>query len=291
MLKTVSAETSREEIAQILDDDGGVVIEGAVDREIVDRVSVELDGIFERAQFGNGPFVGNRTKRLGSIMRKSGAACQMMLSDNVLNAMDHMLGQNCDRFQLNLSQGICIYPGQPAQVLHRDDELFPCKGFPGDLMANAMWALDDFTADNGATQLVLGSHKWDRALQPEPEQVIAAEMKKGSVLVYRGSAIHGGGANTSDKPRPGLIFSYNLGWLRQGENQYLAYPPEIAKYLPARAQELIGYAIHRPNVGQYECADPSRLLTPFGAPRLTSQDFLTPEQEMLLAQYMESRAA
>ena len=77
-----------------------------------------------------------------------------------------------------------------------------------------------------------------------------------------------------------------LGWLRQGENQYLAYPPEVAKYLPMPVQELIGYTVHRPNLGQYECSDPQRLLTGFWRDNeFNAYDFLTPEQEQLAKTY------
>nr|RAV93353.1 hypothetical protein DBT53_10375 [Aerococcus mictus] len=177
-----------------------------------------------------------------------------------------------------------IHPGERAQILHRDDELFPCREFAGEMMANALWALSDFTAENGGTQLVPGSHKWPRDRAPEPHEIVQAEIKAGTVLIYRGSLLHGGGANRARAPRTGLIFSYNLGWLRQGENQYLAYPPEFARYLPKAAQELIGYTIHRPNLGQHECSDPQRLLTRFWREdEFNAYDFLTPEQEQLAA--------
>lgn len=286
MLKTISARATREEIAAILDEDGCVVIEGAVEHRTVSRIASELGSIFDKANFGRGFFVGYQTKRLGSILRKSGSSLHMLTAAPVLSAMEHMLLPHCERFQLNLSQAVSIYPGERAQILHRDDELFPGKGLEVEFMANAIWALDDFTTENGGTQLIPGSHKWSRDRVPEPWEIIQAEMKKGSVLVYRGSLLHSGGANRSASPRPALIFSYNLGWLRQGENQYLAYPPAIARYLPETTQQLIGYSVHRPNVGQYECSDPQRLLTHFWKEdEFNSFDFLTPEQEELVRTY------
>ena len=288
MLKTILASASRERIASILDEDGCVVITDLIDPAIVNRIAHEIDKIFEKANFGSGPFVGYRTKRLGSVLTKSGASIRMLTSPVVHDAMGHLLLPNCERLQLNLSQAIAIHPGERAQILHRDDELFPVKGFSGELMANALWALGDFTAENGATQVVPGSHKWDRERQPEPHEIVSAEMKKGSVLIYRGSLLHGGGANRSPSPRSGLIFSYNLGWLRQGENQYLAYPPAIAKYLPDQVQQLIGYSVHRPNLGQHECLDPQRLLNESTRPeQFEAHDFLTPEQEKLANAYAE----
>lgn len=283
MVESVSACTTRDIIGAILDRDGCLIIENAVDASIVNRVAHELDGHFERANFGQGYFVGLKTKRLGSILRKSGTSLQMMMAEPILEAMQHMLLPHCERFQLNLTQAISIHPGQDAQILHRDDELFPGARLGGEYMANAIWALDDFTKENGGTQLVVGSHLWPRDKQPEQWDIDYATMPKGSVLIYRGSLLHGGGANRTQKPRSGLIFSYNLGWLRQGENQYLAYPPALARYLPAEAQQLIGYSVHRPNLGQFECSDPQLLLSEKGhGVEYNSYDFLTPEQDLML---------
>lgn len=280
MIKTIEATATREKIASILDDDGCVIIRGLIKTDVIDVVSADLDSVFSEADFAHGIFVGYRTKRLGSILKKSGASCQLLASQHVLHAMDHLLLVHCERYQVNLSQAVAIYPNERAQVLHRDDELFPCRSFTGEMMANAIWALTDFTTQNGATSVVPGSHKWDRGRAPEPDEITHAEMEKGSVLIYRGSLLHGGGANQSAHPRVGLIFSYNLGWLRQGENQYLAYPPSVAKYLPHEVQKLIGYTVHRPNLGQHECQDPQQLLSGRNSrKKFGAFDFLTPEQE------------
>lgn len=283
-LKTVPAATPQAFIDQILESDGCVVIEGLLPSATIDLVAAEIGSYFQKAEFGEGRFFGYQTKRLGSILRKSPSACQLLAHPTMLRTMQGLLGPYCERFQLNISQAIAIHPGEPAQVLHRDDEMYPCEGFAGERMVNALWALDEFTATNGGTQLVIGSHKWDRAREPEPHGVIQAEMKKGSVLIYRGSLIHAGGANNSSAPRPGLVFGYNLGWLRQAENQYLAYPPEVAKYLPPEVQNLIGYAVHRPNLGLFECEDPAVVLQPRRPTRFGSRDYFTPEQEELLQQ-------
>ena len=106
--------------------------------------------------------------------------------------------------------------------------------------------LDDFTNENGATQVVPGSTKWPDDQEIKPEQITQAEMKAGSVLIYSGSVFHGGGANNSDGDRIGINITYALGWLRQEENQYLTCPPELAKDLSRSLQELAGYAM-----GQY----------------------------------------
>ena len=104
-----------------------------------------------------------------------------------------------------------------------------------------MWAMSEFTEENGATRVIPGSNKWEDKLRPTNDQTVAAEMPKGSVLLYLGSLYHGGGANRSDRPRRGINVGYTLSWLRQEENQYLACPPDVARELPEALARLAGY--------------------------------------------------
>ena len=123
-----------------------------------------------------------------------------------------------------------------------------------------MWALSDFTFDNGATRLVPGSRHWTDAREPRADEVIAAEMPAGSVLLYIGSTLHGGGANVTDAARYGLALHYSLGWLRQEENQYLALTQDEARALPKNIQELMGYALGAAALGFVDHQDPNDVL-------------------------------
>ena len=107
-----------------------------------------------------------------------------------------------------------------------------------------MWAICDFTADNGGTLLVPGSHTWRGERQALPSEVVAARMPAGSVLYWLGSTLHGGGANISNSWRYGVILTYSLGWLRQEENQYLDVPPEVLATLTPALQALTGHVMH-----------------------------------------------
>ena len=150
-------------------------------------------------------------------------------------------------------------------------------------MINVMWALTEFTAENGATHVVPGSHLWLGDRLPEPHEIESAEMSKGSALIYLGSTVHGGGANASDSARLGLTVSYCLGWLRQAENQYLTYPPEVAADFPPALQALIGYSVHRPNVGLVNNRDPIETILPCQESLAPPIDYLT-EDQIRLAQ-------
>jgi len=161
----------------------------------------------------------------------------------ILAACDVFLKRACDRYQLHLTQVIRLKPGQPRQALHRDRLAW--GGFLKDVepQLNTIWALTDFTQANGATQVVPGSPAWPDSRKAEPAEVSYAEMKAGSVLVYSGSVIHGGGENLTDADRVGINITYCLGWLRQEENQYLSCPPAIARTLDPKLQALLGYSM------------------------------------------------
>ncbi len=125
-----------------------------------------------------------------------------------------------------------------------------------------MWAVSDFTAENGATRVIPGSHLWEREREATEEDIVQAVMPKGSVLVWLGSLLHGMGVNGTDAPRTGLVSAYSVGCLRQEENQYLSCPPEVAAELPGKVQQLLGYKAHSPILGWVEDRDWELLLRP-----------------------------
>ena len=122
-------------------------------------------------------------------------------------------------------------------------------------------ALKDFTKANGATNVVPGSHLWEPAREPEPREILQAEMPAGSALIYLGSTLHGGGANTTaDTRRRGMFFGFVVGWLRTEENTFLTVPIEAARTMPVRVQELLGYKPHGP-IGVVDVGSPMALFT------------------------------
>jgi len=238
---------------------GYVVFERLASAELMDRVCEELEPWFASTPHCHGDFYGWKTTRFGSVLLKSRAAHELVLNELMLSVMNEVLGPHCDWYQLNLTQAIRIHPGQRQQVPHRDDEMWPHAKGGVEHLVNVMWALSDFTAQNGATLIWPRSHFNPLTRELDPSGAIVAEMPRGSALVYLGSVTHCGGANRTQQPRSGLILSYCLGWLKQYENAFLAYPPEVARQFPAAIRDLIGYRIHRPNLGGYEGQDPSVL--------------------------------
>jgi len=243
----------------MLRSNGYVIFERLASQETMDEVCEELEPWFASTPLCQGDFYGWKTTRFGSVLLKSRASHSLVLNELMLSVMNEVLGPHCDWYQLNLSQAIRIHPGQRQQVPHRDDEMWPCAKGGVEYLVNVMWALSDFTAENGATLIWPRSHFKPLSRQLDPANAIVAEMPRGSALVYLGSVTHCGGANSTHAPRSGLILSYCLGWLKQYENAFLTYPPELARQFPAAIRDLIGYRIHRPNLGGYEGQDPSVL--------------------------------
>jgi ectoine hydroxylase-related dioxygenase (phytanoyl-CoA dioxygenase family) len=159
---------------------------------------------------------------------------------------DAVLLPSCSRYQLNLGHLIARGPGAEAQFPHRDEDVWPHFPRPHDeLQIASLVALTDFRVDTGATRVVPGSHHWPRDRRPDADEIADAVVPPGGAVIYLGSTIHFAGTNsTADEWRLGAHVSFTLGWLRTEENNSLAVPPEVARSLSPRAQELLGYAVH-----------------------------------------------
>ena len=216
----------------------------------------------------------------------------LVLDERIFGVVNEILGPNCDSLQLNLTQGIEIHPGAPAQGPHRDADMWWLPRGMMECMINVMWALDDFTEDNGATRVWPESNRThlDQFILPD-EMSIPVVMPRGSACLFLGSTMHSGGANFSRAPRRGLVVSYCLGWLKPWENQWLAYPPEVARSFPPELAALIGYRQHRPSLGNFEGQCPSALLRGPGEEGHPWTDTLLPQQGALAEEYRAMQLA
>jgi ectoine hydroxylase-related dioxygenase (phytanoyl-CoA dioxygenase family) len=261
-LESFSHDADVIEVCEALERDGAVVMRGAPGAgELVDEARAELAPWLSlpvgESPMGNNAFTGLKTLRTSALIRKSRACGALAMSAPVLAVVDRVLGPQCSRFQLSFTQAISIAPGERAQVVHRDTTMYPFRRPGPEVFVNVIWAATPFTEANGATVVFPGSHRWPEGRRATADDAKAfAAMPRGACVVYYGSVIHGGGANTtSDETRVGLAFGYTLGWLRQEENQYLAVPPDVAQHLPPDLQRLIGYAEHAPFLGWTEGQD------------------------------------
>ena len=250
---------------------------GAIDRELSQR--------FAATPFCQGGFYGPRTKRFGGLLKRSDHAVELVHNSAILDLARTILEPWCDVVQLNLAQALELHPGAPAQFPHRDQDMW--RGPTGEIeyLVNVMWPLTPFRRENGATLIWPESHNGGDVAAQDRDPV-AIECDPGSAIVFLGSTLHGAGANASLGVRRGIIVSYCLGWLKPYENQWLVYPPDVAKGFPSELAELVGYRQHRPNLGNYEGQCPSVLLRDGLGEHLAATDALRPDQEAALADFL-----
>ena len=268
---------------------GYCVIPDLLPADLIEEIDGDLAGDFSSTPFCSGGFYGERTKRFGRLLMRSPRAERIVRHDLVLDVVRAVLSPWCDTVQLNLTQALSLHPGAPPQLPHRDQDMW--RGSVGEVeyLVNVMWPFTRYTAENGATVVWPNSHG-RRALDPEsPAGEFPVELEPGSALLFLGSTLHGAGGNSSNEVRRGAIVSYCLGWLKPYENQWLAYPPGIARNFSPELAALVGYAQHRPNLGNFEGQCPSLLLRDDLPKRIGAVDALRPDQEELVAEFVRNQ--
>ena len=247
---------SVDDVVGTLDRDGFAVVEGLLPRPALERARDDLRRVLADTPGGRNAFEGARTRRVYALFAKTRALDEAVVDPLVLGVLDRVLGH----YQLSAPTGIEIGPGELSQILHHDDGIYPLPRPHAEVVVNTMWALDDFTAANGATRIVPGSHRWVDEQPTAHTPTVPATMAAGSVLFYLGSLWHGGGANTTARPRLGVVLEYAASWVRPQENHFLAVPAEIVRGLPERLQELLGYNIRPPFMGYVDGRHPRKVL-------------------------------
>jgi ectoine hydroxylase-related dioxygenase (phytanoyl-CoA dioxygenase family) len=250
-IRHFTLDTNAQTLADAVTEDGAIIIDNVLSPEFIAELRNETDPYMEGSNLGSDDFAGLKTTRTGGLMVRSKKCRELIAHPNILAPCKLFLEPYCQTVQLHLTQIIRIGPGETAQLIHRDRWAWGSHLAHVEPQFNTIWAITDFTSENGATQVVPGSTRWPDDAQIEPDQITQAEMSAGSVLVYSGSVFHGGGENRSDADRIGINITYTLGWLRQEENQYLTCPPEIARNLERPLQELIGYSMGQYALGYY----------------------------------------
>jgi hypothetical protein len=239
-LEYFNTDSDTVDVVSALKRDGATVVTEQITPELADAVLAELRDPFDKVgKYDEHDFTGYSTLRVSGVLGVSPTSAELVAHSRVMAVADAILLEHCLNYRIGSLTAIEIHPGETDQLLHTDDGIYPLR-IPGvQFQISAMWALEDYTVENGATRVVLGSHTdqgsnrnylHQREYDGAPdiaEDVVQAVMPKGSVLFYMGNTVHGGGANRTDKPRAGLINTYALGWLRQEENQYLNVPREI----------------------------------------------------------------
>jgi len=250
-----------EMVAAAIESEGCAVITGVLDPAVCDALVAEIDRVelaHDITEGGN-DFEGHHTRRIFDLIAKSEPLRSLAIDPVVLPAVEAVLG---DDLLLSGTTSMNIGPGETPQLLHADDGMVPLPRPHPATMVTTLWALTDFRADNGATHLVGGSHRFESMPRPgEHHEVSIAEMPAGSVLVLHGSTWHGGGRNvTTAERRYGVSVQYVAGWCRQQQNLMLGTDREVAASYPTRLQELIGYSMFANVMGHVDRRHPRTLL-------------------------------
>ena len=261
--------------------DGYCILPGALDQAVIGAFAGDLGPAFARTPMCEGVFYGNRTRRFGSLLRRSSRAEALVRHPDVLGVVERTLLPWCDRIALNLTQAVEIHPGAPPQFPHRDQDMWGGPKGEVEYLVNVMWPLDPFSPENGGTRLWPGSHHAQDAGDLPEDDAIVPELVPGDALLFLGSTLHGGGGNRSIAPRRGVIVSYCLGWLKPFELQWLVYPPEVARNFSPELAALVGYTQHRPNLGNVEGQCPSVLLGDTVPEHLGAVDALRLDQQAM----------
>jgi ectoine hydroxylase-related dioxygenase (phytanoyl-CoA dioxygenase family) len=254
-----------------LDRDGFTVVENAIEPALLDGLVEELARLERELGIGPGKnfFEGFQTVRIYNLLTHGKRFEAIPVHENVLPIVEKVLDRGCLVSSLS---SVAIGPGEGAQPVHADDMLIPLPKPHVPIVCNTMWALTDFTDENGATRLVPGTHRADRSPEIGQEHAtIPALMSRGSVLVFNGSIWHGGGANRTGQRRVGIAMNYCAGWIRQQENQQLGIPREIAKGFSPRLRKLVGYDIYRGLLGHIDKCSPVDLLDETGPRRVIGE--------------------
>ncbi|HZQ36377.1 MAG TPA: phytanoyl-CoA dioxygenase family protein [Dehalococcoidia bacterium] len=252
----LTAVATVEEVLDTLDRDGYAIVEGVLTPDEARAKRDELTRILDQTPHGRNDFEGFKTRRIYALFAKTRCFDGPATHPLVLGVLDRVLGS----YQLSAPQAIEIAPGETAQNLHADDGVYPLPRPHQELIVNTMWALDDFTVENGATHVVPGSHKWTDRRPDDATPSVQAVMPAGALMFFLGSIYHGGGANRSERPRLGVILEYCAGWLRPQENHFLAVPKATVRGLAPRLQELLGYSIHGTLLGGADGRHPRKFL-------------------------------
>jgi ectoine hydroxylase-related dioxygenase (phytanoyl-CoA dioxygenase family) len=256
--RELSPSETAEHVGRIAEQ-GYTIVEDAIELDLLDEIAETLDRLerdHEVAPARNA-FEGTRTVRIYNLLVHGDVFARIPVHPSVLPVVEGVLDPGC---LLSSLSSIAIGPDETPQPIHADDQVIPLPKPHPPVVCNSMWAITDFTEANGATRICPGTHVDQSPNFGQDYPSVAAEMARGSVLVWHGSLWHGGGANATGERRVGIACNYCGGYIRAQENQQLGIPREIAIGFDERLQRLCGYGVYRGLIGHIDRHDPIELL-------------------------------
>ena len=246
----LAADHTEAVLAEILDEWGCCVVQNAASEATMDEIASDLEPYARHSEYGFTDFAGAGTRRTGLVLNRSPAYRRIAMHRSIMAAGNHVLA-GAPSWNLSSAGLFELFPGEPKQLLHRDIWKYGVEGLPQEADINGLWAITDFTAENGATHVIPASHRWSEDRRAKPDESVPVEMSKGSLLLYTGRTLHGGGANFSDGVRVALSVQHSAGWLVQTEMLMVECPPAEVVDWPDELIRFIGYQRRGPAVGKY----------------------------------------
>lgn len=243
-----------------LGDDGYVVVPDVLPSDTLRQVREQLEP-YLRGEFpGRNDFEGVHSERVYALLDKAPAIADLVGHQRTLGLVDRLLEPN---YLLSACLAILLHPGETAQSWHYDDAFVTLPKPRDSYSVSTIWAIDDFTADNGATEVLPGSHRWgDEPVIGDRSDAVVIEMSAGSVVVFLGTTVHRGGANRSAEARLAISPQYCAPWARPQETFMLSVRRDVAAACPDRIRQLLGYSIHPPFMGHADGRHPAKRLDP-----------------------------
>lgn len=242
---------------------GYTILPDLLDRDAIGKMRAELEPWLRGQKMGRNDFEGLFSERVYALLAKAPSIATLIEHPSIIGLVDELLPRN---YLLSAALAINVHPGETPQRFHIDDAPggSPLLQKPREMLGvSTIWALDEFTDRNGATEVVPGSHRWPEDRVPEPSEIVQVQMAAGSVVVFAGNLLHRGGANNSESTRLAITPQYCMPWLRQIEHMVLAVPPALAARYSDRIQEMLGYNVIDPGfVGYVDGVHPKRLINP-----------------------------
>ncbi len=262
--------TSTDEPFDRYHEQGFVVLRDVLAASEIEALRTGLQPYLDLGVQGRNNFEGERTQRVYSLVGRGAVFERTAEHPAVLELVDALLQPG---YLLTASQAICIQPGETPQPAHYDDPFYTLPRPRPAVSVSTIWALDDFTAASGGTEVIRRSHDWDDEqvatttmadadvpIAGLAAQLTPVEMRAGSLILFAGTLLHRGGANRSSAPRRAFSHQYCEPWARQQENFTLSVPRERAKAMSPRLRQLLGYSIHPPFMGQIAGRHPEKAL-------------------------------
>ncbi|NKC01137.1 MAG: hypothetical protein GKR90_21940 [Pseudomonadales bacterium] len=251
---------------------GAAILSDILSNEELSRVNDDVDAyLAEQSDYrpttssgSYNDFLGHNTIRLHGLLEKLPSAPSVLFNPELLSWVDEMIAPIASNAIINAGELIQIQPGEPRQAAHRDSDSWPMPLTETPCVVNVIFALDDFTLENGATWIVPNSWSWPKERRAAAQDYTRAVMKAGDAIIFRGDLIHRGGANSSTHPRRAISISYCAGWLRTVESSFLNLKRSTVQALAPEHRSMLGFsaydgeAHHSGMLGLYENGDPAR---------------------------------